>query len=161
MSTAQRSIVTPFSVSLLLAALVAYLLGPTARQTAVVLGFFRSPANTVLAADQTLSVLEGTTHCEDLHYHQASGLLFTACEDDAAKRHRWFPPLAHFDDPDILTSTARGSLRVIDPEVSDGQSPHASSRWLHAHKVLDPGSSGTASRRLRRAVCDAWNRRHR
>ncbi|UNI21303.1 hypothetical protein JDV02_007304 [Purpureocillium takamizusanense] len=113
----RRSFLTaPYLVSLLLVALVAYLVGPTAHQTAVVFGFFRRPGRTVLAAGRTLSLIEQTTHCEDLHHHQASGLLFTACENDATVRHRWFPPLTILDSPEVLTNATRGTLKVIDPK---------------------------------------------
>jgi hypothetical protein len=58
-----------------------------------------------------------TVHCEDLHYYAPSGTLFTACEDNADTRFKWFPGLANFDDPE-LASKSRGSIHVIDPKVS-------------------------------------------
>lgn len=86
-----------------------------------------------------IRTIPNTRHCEDLHHHLKSGLLFTACEGEASPRFDWFPPLAHFDRPeDVPTDGARGGLVIVDPKVrplplgkrlaDDSQSLEA--RWL-------------------------------
>lgn len=85
-------------------------------RTLRVLGVFRTPANTVVADPADFVVIDDTTHCEDLHHHEASNLLFTACEGSQETRYAWFPPLAIRKDPGA-TTTARGSLHVIDPKT--------------------------------------------
>ena len=37
-------------------------------------------------------ILDDTIYAEDLHYHESSGLLFTASEANAEQRSLWFPP---------------------------------------------------------------------
>jgi len=61
-----------------------------------------------------LRMIPDTVHCEDLHHHRPSNLLFTACQADAAARIAWFPPLGHFADH---RAAGRGSLNVIDPDT--------------------------------------------
>jgi hypothetical protein len=85
-------------------------------RTLRVLGVFRQAASTVIADPAEFVVIDDTVHCEDLHYHEASQLLFTACEGTEATRFSWFPPLAIRKDPSA-TAIARGSLHVIDPET--------------------------------------------
>ncbi|KYK53990.1 serum paraoxonase/arylesterase family protein [Drechmeria coniospora] len=105
-------------VALLVAAFLAFLLGPAIQRTAVVFGIFRRFANSTIADDGSFTVLGDTRHCEDLHYHEPSGLLFTACESESGgvSRHSWFPPLCLFDDAKAA-STSRGSFKVIDPKT--------------------------------------------
>ncbi len=67
-------------------------------RTARTLGIFRTPQNTPVEPEN-LMVIEGTAHCEDLHYNAASNRLFAACEGPSSRRHSWFPPMAIFDDP--------------------------------------------------------------
>ena len=38
-----------------------------------------------------LQSIPNTYHAEDLHYHEPSGLLFSASEPDAERRWHWFP----------------------------------------------------------------------
>lgn len=89
-------------------------------RTLKVLGVFRKPANTVIVDPAEFVVIDDTVHCEDLHYHEASKLLFTACEGTEATRFSWFPPLAIRKDPRV-TATTRGSLHVIDPKTMKAQ----------------------------------------
>ncbi|KJZ75167.1 hypothetical protein HIM_05361 [Hirsutella minnesotensis 3608] len=100
---------------LVLALLGSYLYGPSVRRAGLVLGVFRS-ANQSSHAPEDLQTIPLTAHCEDIHYHKSSNLLFTACEDDPATRHAWFPPLAIFDHPEVGFQ-ARGSLKTIDPKT--------------------------------------------
>ncbi|PNY23698.1 Serum paraoxonase/arylesterase 1 [Tolypocladium capitatum] len=117
---AARSFFSAPAATLIFAVLVAYLYGPGVRRAGVVLGLFRNPANTALTSAGGFAVVEGTTHCEDLHFHEPSKLLFTACEDTETTRHFWFPPLANYDNPSSAAK-ARGSLKVIDPVTLQAQ----------------------------------------
>lgn len=62
----------------------------------------------------TLRAIPNTIHCEDLHHHRESNLLFTACQADTKARVAWFPPLEHFSDHKIA---GLGSLNVINPDT--------------------------------------------
>ncbi|PHH92695.1 hypothetical protein CDD83_5932 [Cordyceps sp. RAO-2017] len=106
---------------LLSAVLISYYYGATLKRTSLVLGLFRIPAKHSLASPDDLVRIEGTAHCEDLHYHEPSGLLFTACEDAQTTRHLWFPPLGIFDDH-LPTARDRGSLKIIDPKTLKARS---------------------------------------
>ncbi|PFH59240.1 hypothetical protein XA68_12639 [Ophiocordyceps unilateralis] len=111
--TGSRSFYSTPLVVLLIAASASYLYGAAFYRTLVVLGVFRSPRQMPTAH---VSAIPDTVYCEDLHYHESSGLIFAACEDDEKTRHSWFPPLGIFDDP-AIGSKARGSLKVIDPNT--------------------------------------------
>ena len=89
---------------------------------------------------QDLRTLPNTLHCEDLHYHEHSHLLFGASQENPDARWLWFPPyvephilvlifsacffrsywlilcasIAKFDDPHALD---RGTIITVDPEV--------------------------------------------
>ena len=79
---------------------------------------------------QDLRKLPDSWHCEDLHYHEHSHLLFGASQENPDVRWLWFPPyvephilvlmlilcasIAKFDDPQALD---RGTIIVVDPEV--------------------------------------------
>ncbi|KAK3936640.1 hypothetical protein QBC46DRAFT_452578 [Diplogelasinospora grovesii] len=98
-----------------LIALITYLYyGFSVNRTVTVMGVMRKPGNTHI--QQEVVYIADTTHCEDLHYHAPSNTLFTACEDNAATRFSWFPPLAVFDDPE-LAAKSQGSIHVIDPNT--------------------------------------------
>ncbi|KAK0386741.1 hypothetical protein NLU13_6577 [Sarocladium strictum] len=85
-------------------------------QQLTVLGAFRKEKQTPVDNPNDLVVISGTVNCEDLHYHAPSNSIFTACDDVAATRRAWFPPLAVLIDP-VAGSTARGSLQVIDTKT--------------------------------------------
>lgn len=114
---AARSFFSTPVATLVFAVLAAYLYGPGVRRTGVVLGLFRNPASTILTSANEFAIVGGTTHCEDLHYHEPSESLFTACEDNESTRYSWFPPLANYDNPSGAAK-ARGSIKIIDPVVS-------------------------------------------
>ncbi|KAF4506532.1 hypothetical protein G6O67_006608 [Ophiocordyceps sinensis] len=78
---------------LLLAAVVSFVYGPRLRRTSLVLGVFRTPASRDSVSLEHFSTVENTVHCEDLHYHESSKMLFTA------------------------SSKAQGSVKVIDPKT--------------------------------------------
>ncbi|KAK6825312.1 hypothetical protein PG987_012806 [Apiospora arundinis] len=107
---------TPSIAVGLISVFLAYLYGTQVYRQLTIVGVFRTPANTHVSADDTVVVIEGTKHCEDLHWHDPSQLLFTACEGPQTTRWSWWPPLANHDDPTALQN-ARGSLVVIDPKT--------------------------------------------
>ena len=101
-----------------LIAYVAYTWGALIHRTLTVLGVLRwDVASTHTNQADSIVTIPDTTHCEDIHHHAPSNLLFTACEDDPNTRFVWFPPLGTLDDPE-LAARSRGSIHVIDPTVS-------------------------------------------
>ncbi|KAM5344488.1 hypothetical protein ACJ41O_013024 [Fusarium nematophilum] len=101
------------SFSILIAIASVYLT-PSIRRFTTVVGIFRTPSSTKVA-DGDFVVIEDTTHCEDLHHHLASGLLFAACDDSDSPRFSWYPPLGLLGDP-LAGQKSRGSIHVIDPK---------------------------------------------
>lgn len=76
------------------------------------------PSYNIHGIDNQIHHIPGTRHCEDLHHHLRSGLLFGACEGPESPRWRWNPPAAHYDDPqDVPTGEGRGGLIVVNPKV--------------------------------------------
>ncbi|KAM4057363.1 hypothetical protein HRG_014398 [Hirsutella rhossiliensis] len=108
---------------LLLAVLGSYTYGTSLRRMTLVLGVFRTPASQDSIQPKDVSIIGNTLHCEDLHYHEASKLLFTACEDVESTRYSWFPPLANFNNP-TAASKARGNIRIIDPRTLKARALH-------------------------------------
>ncbi|KAK8130340.1 hypothetical protein PG999_002720 [Apiospora kogelbergensis] len=107
---------TPSLAVGLLSVFLAYLYGTQVYRQLTIFGVFRTPTNTHISADDTVVVIEGTKHCEDLHWHDPSQLLFTACEGSQTTRWAWWPPLANHDDPTALKDV-RASLVVINPKT--------------------------------------------
>ncbi|KAB5546966.1 serum paraoxonase/arylesterase family protein [Coniochaeta sp. 2T2.1] len=85
-------------------------------RTLKVMGVFKKPASTVVAESSDFLVIPDTPHCEDLHYHASSNLLFSACEANDQDRFSWFPPLVNMDDPSV-TLKSRGAIHVLDPKT--------------------------------------------
>jgi hypothetical protein len=85
-------------------------------RTFKVMGMFRQRVNTAITQSADLIIIANTPHCEDLHYHGPSNLLFTACEANEDTRFSWFPPLANMDDPSV-TLKSRGAIHILDPKV--------------------------------------------
>jgi hypothetical protein len=106
------------SLSLLgaLLAYVFYTVGPSVSRAVTLFGVLRKYPPDGAGVRGELIAIPDTVHCEDVHYHAPSGTLFTACEDNAETRFKWFPPLANFDDPE-LASQSQGSIHVVDPKV--------------------------------------------
>ncbi|KAL6877425.1 hypothetical protein HDV57DRAFT_146655 [Trichoderma longibrachiatum] len=108
---------TPIAI-VLLAVLLGYVYNAYVQRFILVSGIFREPGSTELAPGEFV-VINGTIGCEDLHLHEPSGLIFTACEDDVASRRKWFPPIEHFFNPS--TARMRGKLQVIDPKTFEAK----------------------------------------
>ncbi|GAO16352.1 hypothetical protein UVI_02049910 [Ustilaginoidea virens] len=79
------------------------------------LGIWRENRSTVIANANDLHVFPDTIYCEDIHHHEPSGLLFTACEATESLRYSWFPGLSHLNDP-VAASESQGTIDVIDPQ---------------------------------------------
>ncbi|KAF7538098.1 hypothetical protein G7054_g3264 [Neopestalotiopsis clavispora] len=88
---------------------------PMVQRFITVSGIYRSPSAVSVASADDLVLIDGTIHCEDLHYYEPSHELYTACEDSLATRFSWFPPLAEFNASVLLQS--QGALVVIDPDT--------------------------------------------
>ena len=100
--------------SLISAICIAVLWSPVYHR-ATVLGFTRSQASIQNShKDDQLIYIPNTVHCEDIHYHHASNMLYTACEGDATIRKHWFPPIGHMQRQEKYG----GQLVIIDPKVS-------------------------------------------
>ncbi|KAI3541730.1 serum paraoxonase/arylesterase [Colletotrichum abscissum] len=88
---------------------------PTVKRSIALAGIGREKLNTPVAQAGDLIYIDDTIHCEDIHYHEPSGLLFTACEDNEENRAKWFPGLGNLNDP-LVGSKQKGSIHVIDPK---------------------------------------------
>ncbi|KAK8039329.1 hypothetical protein PG993_007740 [Apiospora rasikravindrae] len=107
---------TPSVAVGILSVVLAYLYGTQVYRQLTIFGVFRTPSSTHVSAGDTIVVIEGTKHCEDLHWHEPSQRLFTACEGSQTTRFSWWPPLTNHEDPTALKD-ARGSLVVVDPKT--------------------------------------------
>lgn len=81
-----------------------------------VLGLTRSKAALVNIHGHDLRIIPNTIQCEDLHIHEPSGLLFTACQGESESRLSYFPPLVNFLDP-MKAAQIQGSIYVVNPKV--------------------------------------------
>ena len=57
-----------------------------------VLGFTRPWDKIRNIHGEAFRIIPDTLYCEDLHYHEPSGLLFGASEEKVGGRAEWFPP---------------------------------------------------------------------
>lgn len=109
-------------IFLTVAVTIASLYGPPTYHQLRVLGIVNrdEPTGNVHGLDGQVRLIPGTKQCEDVHHHERSGLLFTACEGDGSARLKWFPPTGNFDDPQSVPTdkARRGELVVVDPKVS-------------------------------------------
>ncbi|KAG6002147.1 hypothetical protein E4U43_001162 [Claviceps pusilla] len=85
-------------------------------RASIVLGLWRQPAKSLVTDPHDFHIIPDTVHCEDLHYHEPSNLLFTACEGTEHTRQAWFPALTVLGDP-TTGLKAQGALEVIDPRT--------------------------------------------
>ncbi|KAJ9093526.1 hypothetical protein QFC21_006360 [Naganishia friedmannii] len=115
-----RKRVTILALSL---ALISFYLPPVTHQLRV-FGILSRPsdslgntrAHLVEKGEGGVKRIPGTTYCEDLHLHEGSGWLVTACEGTEQDRRGWFPPLGVFDRPPVRGGP-RGSVVVVDPKT--------------------------------------------
>lgn len=107
--------------AVLLAVLLGYVYNSYVQRALVVMGAFRQAGSTELAPGDFV-VIDGTTHCEDLHYHESTSLIFTACEGFQGARLKWFPPIDHFFEPSH-PELVKGNLQIIDPKVRTIRKP--------------------------------------
>ncbi|OAA67769.1 serum paraoxonase/arylesterase family protein [Akanthomyces lecanii RCEF 1005] len=84
-------------------------------RTIRITGVLRTDVCTISTDGLQAVQIPDTPHCEDLHHHLASDLLFAACEGSLEARHSWFPPLTIFDDAS-KAAQAPGTITVIDPK---------------------------------------------
>ena len=115
-----RLLSTPFVLISLLAIFAPYLftyLVPI-RIKYTVVGFSRPRDQIKNIHGEQLKHIPDTPLCEDLHLHELSGLLFTACgsvDQGLDIRRNWFPPLGLLDVKH--SKKQKGSIVVIDPKV--------------------------------------------
>ena len=82
---------TVTAISALLVSFTALLYKPLTLR-AEVLGFTRPLDKIENIHGQDFRLIPDTLYCEDLHYHESSGLLFGASEEKPESRWKWFPP---------------------------------------------------------------------
>ncbi|KAK2616740.1 hypothetical protein QQS21_000352 [Conoideocrella luteorostrata] len=105
------------SAAIILAAVLAvFIYTAELSRAPFVLGVGRQKASTPVSNPNDFHTIADTVHCEDIHYHEPSNLLFTACEGTESTRYGWFPGLGHLDDPTVALK-AQGVLEVIDPRT--------------------------------------------
>ncbi|OTA90113.1 hypothetical protein M434DRAFT_14147 [Hypoxylon sp. CO27-5] len=97
--------------------LSALLYAPVKRE-ATVLGLFRPLNSWQNVHGIENRVIPDTVACEDLHYHETSGMLYTACAGDMEKAAGWFPGSGSLDYPN---NPGYGTLVVIDPRTLESQ----------------------------------------
>ncbi|KAL9081221.1 MAG: hypothetical protein Q9157_000196 [Trypethelium eluteriae] len=98
---------------LMIAIFIAILYPPLSLRYTV-FGFGRGSGRTVNLHGHELKRIPDTLYVEDLHYHQASNLLFGASEADEETRKFWFPPTA---DLQKSRPIGQGTFVVIDPKT--------------------------------------------
>ncbi|KAI1373541.1 calcium-dependent phosphotriesterase [Hypoxylon crocopeplum] len=59
-------------------------------------------------------VIQDTVGCEDLHYHETSGMLYSACGGDIEKIAGWYPGAGSLGHPE---NPGNGGLVLIDPKT--------------------------------------------
>ncbi|KAI1502017.1 serum paraoxonase/arylesterase [Biscogniauxia marginata] len=100
-----------------LGALVA-LLYPPLKQQAIVMGLTRPLASWENVHGFENRVIEDTVACEDLHYHEPSGLLYLGCGGDLVKASGWFPGADALEHPE---NPGYGTLVVVDSKTLKSQ----------------------------------------
>ncbi|KAK9774687.1 putative Serum paraoxonase/arylesterase 2 [Seiridium cardinale] len=91
---------------------------PAVQRAITLFGIYRHPDAVRVASPEDLVLIDGTIHCEDLHYYAPAHELYSACEDSHI-RFSWFPPLLEFNASVI--NQARGGLFVINPDTKKAQ----------------------------------------
>ena len=82
---------TAAAVSAVLLSFAALLYKPVTLRVEV-LGFTRPLDKLRNIHGEDFRIISDSLYCEDLHYHEPSGLLFGASEEKPESRFEWFPP---------------------------------------------------------------------
>ena len=102
-------------------ALYGILRNPIARRLEI-MGYSRPLEKLQLIHGSGLERISGTLNCEDIHYHEPSGLIFGVAERDGDSRKEWFPPIANFKNPGAIGKKGKigkGKIFVLDPETKE------------------------------------------
>ncbi|KAI1777336.1 calcium-dependent phosphotriesterase [Hypoxylon cercidicola] len=94
------------------------LLYPPLKHTATVMGLFRPLHSWQNLHGMENHFIDGTIACEDLHYHEHSAMLYSACAGNAEKAAGWFPGAGSLDHPE---NPPYGTLVVINPKTLTSQ----------------------------------------
>lgn len=79
-----------YVTTIVVGTLSALLYAPLKRE-ATILGFFRPLGSWQNVHGIENHAIDGTVACEDLHYHEPSDMLYSACGGDIEKAAGWFP----------------------------------------------------------------------
>lgn len=79
-----------YSVLAIVGGLAALLYAPIRHQIAIY-GLTQSLDSWVNVHGLENHIIEDTVACEDIHFHETSGLLYSACAGDLEKAAGWFP----------------------------------------------------------------------
>ncbi|KAI0178630.1 calcium-dependent phosphotriesterase [Hypoxylon sp. FL1284] len=88
-----------YATVVVLGALSALLYAPLKRD-ATMLGLFRPLDSWQNVHGNENRFIDGTVACEDLHYHEPSGMLYSACMGDLEIAAGWFPGAGSLDHPE-------------------------------------------------------------
>ncbi|KAI0386462.1 calcium-dependent phosphotriesterase [Hypomontagnella monticulosa] len=105
-------------VTLVVVGVLSALLYTPVKRTVVVLGFLRPLETWQNVHGVENRVIEDTIACEDLHHHEPSGMLYSACAGDLEKAATWFPGAGSLDHPE---NAGYGSLVLINPKTFKSQ----------------------------------------
>lgn len=103
---------TVAAVSTVLVSLAALLYKPVTLRLEV-LGLIRPWDKIQNIHGEDFRIIPDTLYCEDLHYHEPSGLLFGASEEKPESRAKWFPPF-------VLCLIHRSCLSVLSMQFEEG-----------------------------------------
>ncbi|KAI2626995.1 calcium-dependent phosphotriesterase [Hypomontagnella submonticulosa] len=105
-------------VTLVVVGVLSALLYTPVKRGVVVLGFLRPIESWQNVHGIENRVIEDTVACEDLHYHEPSGMLYSACGGDLEKAATWFPGAGSLGHPE---NAGYGSLVLINPKTFKSQ----------------------------------------
>ncbi|KAI1411108.1 calcium-dependent phosphotriesterase [Hypoxylon sp. FL1857] len=106
-----------YLATIVIGVLSALLYAPIKRE-ATVIGLFRPLSSWQNVHGIENRVIPDTVACEDLHYHEPSGLLYSACAGDMEKAAGWFPGAGSLDYPE---NPGYGTFVVIDPKTLESK----------------------------------------
>ncbi|KAI0836307.1 calcium-dependent phosphotriesterase [Hypoxylon sp. FL0890] len=106
-----------YLTTIVVGVLSALLYAPVKRE-ATIFGLFRPLNSWQNVHGIENRAIPDTIACEDLHYHEPSELLFSACTGDIEKAAGWFPGAGSLDHPE---KPGFGTLVVIDPKTMESR----------------------------------------